>query len=124
MQQVQTLIKNYQESYKKWDELLEEERQKREELIENTATPSEEPEDLREQLDSYCEKSGLRERQSAALQTLKDAEAALFEYQLENCAPAMQDDLRHLARDYAGRITWLKQFLPQDIINKNDSKKK
>lgn len=109
------LIKNYREKMAVWQSLLNKESDKREDMLEEAGDPDKEPENLRERLDKYAEDSGLREKQHQALVELKSAENQLFSFKLEQCEdPVERENLSHLARDYAGRITWLKNFLEED----------
>lgn len=115
-QLLEELVLDYRAKNKVWQDLLQKESDKRDDLIaENDDETQEEPDDLRETLDRYADRSGLRDKQREALAELKEAERKLFAYQLDHCdKPQLRDELSRLSRDYAGRITWLRQFLEDE----------
>lgn len=110
--QLQELVADYRVKSKSWHELLEVESLKRESMLVTDGAEESEPDNLRERLDDYAVDSGLREKQQKALFDLKEAERKLFSWHLEHVqSPHELEELKQLARDYAGRITWLRRFL-------------
>ena len=109
------LVQQYRKTEEVWRNLLEKESDKRDDLISKSdADEGDEPANLREVLDDYADKSGLRDKQRDALIELKEAERKLFAWQLDHTEdPQMREELGHLAQDYAGRITWLRQLLKE-----------
>ena len=105
------LVNEYRRAMKKWQALLEEENEKRSHMIDASGIQEgTEPDGLREKLDEYVKDSGLLERQHEALLKLKESEQHLFAFFLDRATtPEEHEELAHLSRDYAGRITWLKQ---------------
>lgn len=110
--ELQDLIAVYREKCAIWESLLDIESQKREAMIVASGDDENEPENLRERLDDYANDSGLREKQHDALVELKEAERKLFTWHLDHVqSDEEMEELKQLARDYAGRITWLRRFL-------------
>lgn len=109
------LVNEYRKAMKVWQALLEEESKKRSHMIDASEEKEGEPDNLREKLDEYVKDSGLLEQQKTALDRLKQAEQHLFAFFLDRATTAEEhEELSHLSRDYAGRITWLKQNFLED----------
>lgn len=110
MSDFKTLVENYRTCYKTWRELVDKERDIRQDIIDEH--DGKEPDDLRALLDEEVEDSGLRESQQEALAALKESERAIFLFNFEHVTdPELLRELEHLSQDYAARITWLQQYL-------------
>ena len=102
------LIAEYRRLTKYWQELLEKETTQREKIEHKFA--KDQGAELRNQLRSWAEETGLRSEQTSTVEALKEAERKLFFYVLNNTDdPLTETEMRLIAEDYAERITYLKE---------------